>query len=56
MTRQVKVWEGEFGVAYTDRNTIDYRTRLPAFRSILSELSIKQVLEVGCDRGHNLVQ
>lgn len=55
MTSQVKIWEGEFGEAYTDRNVLDYHTRLPAFQSMVSELSIKRVLEVGCNRGHNLV-
>lgn len=54
MTSQVRIWEGKFGDAYTDRNVLDYRTRLPAFRSMVSELSIERVLEVGCNRGHNL--
>lgn len=55
MAHQVRIWEGEFGDAYTDRNVLDYRTRLSAFRSMLSGLLIKRVLEVGCNRGHNLV-
>lgn len=55
MAHQLRVWEGEFGKAYTARNVIDWRTRLPAFRHMLKGLPIKRVLEVGCNRGHNLV-
>ena len=55
MAHQLMVWEGEFGKAYTDRNVTDWRTRLPAFRQMLGGLPIKRVLEVGCNRGHNLV-
>jgi pseudaminic acid biosynthesis-associated methylase len=51
----LRVWEGEFGEAYTDRNVIDWRTRLPAFQQMLGGLPIGRVLEVGCNRGHNLV-
>ena len=52
---QLRIWEGEFGKDYTDRNVIDWRTRLRAFRQMLDGLPIKRVLEVGCNRGHNLV-
>lgn len=55
MVHQLRTWEGEFGRAYTDRNVIDWRTRLPAFQQMLGRLPIKRVLEVGCNRGHNLV-
>ena len=55
MAHQLSVWGDEFGKAYTDRNVIDWRTRLPAFQQMLDELPIKRVLEVGCNRGHNLV-
>lgn len=51
----LQVWAGEFGKAYTDRNRIDWRTRLPAFQRMLEGLQLKRVLEVGCNRGHNLV-
>ncbi len=47
-------WEGEFGKAYTDRNAIDWRTRLNAFKQMLGDLPIKRVLEIGCNKGHNL--
>ena len=55
MTIQREVWEGEFGNAYTDRNVIDWRMRLPAFRQLLEGLPIRRILEVGCNRGHNLL-
>lgn len=50
-----EVWQGEFGEAYTGRNVMDWQTRLPAFRVMLEGLPVKRVLEVGCNRGHNLV-
>jgi pseudaminic acid biosynthesis-associated methylase len=55
VVNQLKVWEGEFGQSYTDRNEIDWRKRLPAFQQMLVELPIARVLEVGCNRGHNLI-
>lgn len=55
MSQQVNVWQGEFGDAYTDRNQVDWRTRTPAFRTMLQDLVIHNVLEVGCNRGHNLL-
>ena len=55
MAHQLKVWEGEFGKAYTDRSVVGWRTRLPAFQKMLGGLPIKRVLEVRCNRGHNLV-
>jgi len=54
-TDQIQVWEGDFGDSYTDRNIVDWQTRLPAFRTMLDGLEIGTVLEVGCNRGHNLV-
>jgi pseudaminic acid biosynthesis-associated methylase len=56
MTDQLKIWKGEFGEAYTDRNALaDWRVKLPAFQKMLEGLSIKKVLEVGCNRGYNLL-
>ena len=53
-TEQLAAWQGPFGDAYTDRNRIDWRVRYEAFRAILADLAIRRVLEVGCNRGHNL--
>ena len=55
MTQQLQAWEGEFGNAYTERNAQDWRLRQPAFRQMLAGLRLPWVLEVGCNRGHNLV-
>jgi pseudaminic acid biosynthesis-associated methylase len=55
MSDQLRVWEGEFGGDYTDRNIVDWRSRLSAFRQMLDGLVIKRALEVGCNRGHNLI-
>ena len=55
MSDQLKVWESDFGTAYTDRNKADWQARVPVFRRILDGLPIRRVLEVGCNRGHNLV-
>ena len=52
---QLDRWQGDFGNAYVDRNQVDWRTRLPAFEHMLSGLELRRVLEVGCNRGHNLV-
>lgn len=53
--QQLDVWRGDFGRAYTDRNIEDWNLRLPAFREMLEGLTLPRVLEVGCNRGHNLV-
>jgi pseudaminic acid biosynthesis-associated methylase len=55
MTRQLQEWQGEFGNEYVRRNQIDWQDRLPAFQHMLHGLSPDRVLEVGCNRGHNLV-
>lgn len=51
---QLRVWEGEFGKAYTDRNVVDWEKRVDGFRQMVGALPIHRVLEVGCNRGHNL--
>jgi pseudaminic acid biosynthesis-associated methylase len=48
-------WEGEFGRAYTDRNAIAPEVIVPAFQTMLAGLDLRRVLEVGCNRGHNLL-
>lgn len=51
----LETWEGEFGRAYTDRNVQDPQLRLSAFATMLEGTEIRRILEVGCNRGHNLV-
>ena len=50
----VEVWQGEFGDQYTDRNVLNPEIRVKAFRTMLDGLNLNRVLEVGCNRGHNL--
>jgi pseudaminic acid biosynthesis-associated methylase len=49
------MWSGDFGEQYTDRNLVDWRTVVPFLRPMVEGLSLGRVLEVGCNRGHNLV-
>jgi len=54
-TKQLEIWRGKFGKAYTDRNIISPEEKKQIFKKILCGLKLSQVLEVGCNRGHNLV-
>jgi len=55
MSKQLTEWEGDFGNAYTERNCVDLESVLPFFREMLSGLLISSALEIGCNRGHNLI-
>ena len=53
------IWTGDFGYAYTARNVVDWRTRTEAWHAMLGAIwdtgaTIGSILEVGCNRGHNL--
>lgn len=48
-------WDSDFGISYTIRNKIFPDKLVPFFRNLLKDLEIKRILEVGCNRGHNLV-
>lgn len=50
----IATWKGDFGIAYTERNAIDWRDVYPVFRKMVGGLDIDSVLEIGCNRGHNL--
>jgi pseudaminic acid biosynthesis-associated methylase len=54
MSEQLQTWRGDFGRAYTRRNNVDWRTRTTGFHNILKACDIYSILEVGCNRGHNL--
>lgn len=54
-TKQVNIWRGKFGNAYTDRNVVDPSEKKPIFKKMFGGLGLKSVLEVGCNRGHNLI-
>ncbi len=53
-SEQLRHWRGDFGNAYTERNIVPSRIRLAAFKDMLAEIRLASVLEVGCNRGHNL--
>ena len=62
ITHQLKVWQGDFGREYTDRNfSASYNERnisniSSLFRLLLSYTdSVKSILEVGCNIGCNLL-
>ena len=48
-------WAGQFGAEYLERNKVDPRTRLDFWRSAVEFCEPHSVLEVGCNRGHNLL-
>jgi pseudaminic acid biosynthesis-associated methylase len=55
MNARLQFWEGDFGTAYTDRNIGDSALLAKTFSRLLTGLDLNRVLEVGCNRGHNLV-
>jgi hypothetical protein len=54
MNRQLDEWRGRFGDEYTDRNVVDWSTRVSLFREMLNGLRLRRILEIGCNRGHTL--
>jgi len=58
MDKQGSVWAGDFGDGYTERNIINYQNHLPIWLNVVRELGPTfrdlSMLEVGCNRGHNL--
>lgn len=48
------LWSGDFGDAYVDRNEGSYDRREPFWRTLLTPLGCRRVLEVGCNVGGNL--
>lgn len=49
-------WKGSFGDSYTERNKVDWTTRISFWSQVLRSCSTKvnSVLEVGCNSGANL--
>ncbi len=56
MDQYEKAWAGAHGKEYVERCDVDYSTRVPIFKKLLDkmELVFEDVLEVGCNKGHNL--
>jgi pseudaminic acid biosynthesis-associated methylase len=47
-------WQGSFGDAYLQRNRVDWRKRIPFWKSILDNTGIRSAFELGCNAGWNL--
>jgi pseudaminic acid biosynthesis-associated methylase len=52
--RLEKLWGGEFGDAYVERNREAGNLRGPFWKNLLAEFEAHKVLEVGCNIGANL--
>ena len=48
-------WYGDFGIRYTLRNKIIPEKLVPFYKRILKGIEVEKILEVGCNRGHNLI-
>jgi pseudaminic acid biosynthesis-associated methylase len=53
-TRLERLWAGEFGSAYADRNAVLDERRTAFWDGLLNRHPIRSVLEVGCGQGANL--
>lgn len=54
MNEQETWWAGEAGNAYTARNRVDWRARIPFWHDIMKFTGARSVLELGCNAGWNL--
>jgi pseudaminic acid biosynthesis-associated methylase len=54
MNPQEEMWSGSFGDEYTHRNRVDWRARIPFWKSMLDETGARSVYEFGCNAGWNL--
>lgn len=54
MNEQSNFWAGPFGDAYTNRNQVPLDVRRPFWRDMMHRMQPDTVLEIGCNRGHNL--
>ncbi len=52
--RLERLWTGNFGDAYTSRNSDAYSNRRPFWKSLLQRVELRNCLEVGCNVGGNL--
>ena len=47
-------WRGAFGTEYTERNSPDYKARIPFWQHIVDATGCTAFLDVGCNKGFNL--
>jgi len=52
--RLERLWAGEFGEEYTNRNNSAFNLRKPFWQHLMRKLRPHDVLEVGCNSGGNL--
>jgi pseudaminic acid biosynthesis-associated methylase len=52
--RLERLWAGEFGIRYADRNPVLDRRRAAFWHGLVERHGIRSVLEVGCGQGANL--
>ncbi len=55
MTDTAEFWSGDFGNQYTQRNKVNWEDRKAFWEDILVCTMPQSVLEVGCNKGHNLL-
>jgi pseudaminic acid biosynthesis-associated methylase len=55
MSEHEQFWAGDFGLAYTLRNSVDWRKRHSFWELMLERTAARNVLEVGCNAGWNLL-
>ena len=48
------IWAGDFGNEYNKRNNSSFTERQPFWRSVYERHPFRNVLEIGCNKGHNL--
>lgn len=48
-------WSGEFGNEYTQRNRVNWQERMPFWQHIIERTGSKQLLDVGCNAGWNML-
>lgn len=52
---QEALWAGGFGKEYIERNQVDWRRRMPFWKSIANETFAGSFVEFGCNAGWNLL-
>jgi pseudaminic acid biosynthesis-associated methylase len=53
-TEQLALWTSSFGQDYTERNDRELPGRVAAWRTMMADLPVTTILEVGCNVGWNL--
>ena len=52
--KTTQFWEGDGGNAYTARNRVDWRARMPFWEDVIEVTGVRSVFEFGCNAGWNL--